>query len=260
MKQANWMTFTRTRAFKKKDTDFTALNQNNIRIVLEYQTATPWRRKEIFEEYYRTNEYWINRWPRWDHVHWDELTQIYVSHWHEYFMRYKKTSEKSVFNFYMENCCRSRASGDYISWLEKGRRLFNPESLPKERKLKESFVNPQSEYDKAVLRARLNRCLDSKDMEVLTQHVYGDRDLNEIMGDELEELGELVTPKAVYARTNHFKRYRLRELRDRLSLFTSPEELYDLISAQDIEHPLAMLKQNEPSRLVHHSHRKKVEV
>jgi hypothetical protein len=259
MKQSNWMTYTRRNGLSGS-THLSELNDNNIRIVLEYQTATPWRRAEIFEEYYKNNVKWITRWPRWDYQHWDELTQIYVSYWHEYFMRYKKTSEKSVFNFYMENCCRSRASKDYISWLEKGRRLFNPENLPQEQKLKESFVNPQSEYDKAVLRTRLNRCLDSKDMDALKEHVYGDRELNEIMGDELKALGELVTPKACYARTNHFKRYRLRDLRDRLSMFTSPEELYDLISAQDIEHPLAVLKQHSLSRLVHHSNRKSVEV
>lgn len=217
-----------------------AQNKRNNDLALEYKTASPRRRGEIFQQYYDENQYWTLAWPRWSREHWEELTQIYVSYWHVAFMRYTPRTEGSVFNFYMNMVYKSKASREYEDWLEKDRNLgltFKVQGDELERK--ETFIHPQSEWDRNVLREKLCRSLDRQERTIVSEYFFGDKALTEIRKTETD-----------LSQTGFYKRYQ--KMLDKMALSVSKEELQEIAAQKVDKHPLAFIakKQKEHRRRV----------
>lgn len=222
-----------------------AQNKKNNDLAAEYKTASPWRRAEIFEEYYEGNQYWIRSWPRWDAEHWNELTQIFVSYWHEAFMRYSPTTERSVFNFFMDRLYKSSASQEYRRWINKEARNtdfeFDREDGSEKRQegkvRKEFFVHPQSDFDRAILRSKLCRNLDSREIDIVEKHFFGNEKIVDLMKDQFGAENQEFTVKQISQAAYNFKKKHYDALLDKLYLNVSRDELLELASQNDSDHP-----------------------
>ncbi len=162
-------------------------NENNNRLAAEYKTATDERRQEIFEEYYANNELFITTWKRWEREHWAELTQNFVTLWHTYFSRYTPTSDKSVFNFYMDQTAKRHAAEDYKRFIQRTNCWTGYESRPGDeyksesgRYRKELYVHPTSASDVATLKSQLCRNLDTKEQQIMEHYFFGDMSHTEV--------------------------------------------------------------------------------
>lgn len=219
--------------------------KKNHALAMEYKTASPQRRQEILQEYYDGNKFWICSWPRWDREHWAELTQIFVSYWHEAFMRYNPTTEKSVFNFFMDRLYKSTASQEYRRWINKEARNttyeFDREEGTDKRQegktRKEFFIHPQSDFDRAVLRSKLCRNLDSKEIDIVERHFFGNENIVDMLKDQFTAEGKSFDVKKISQAAYNFKKRTYEGLLDKLYLNVKREELEELISQNDADHP-----------------------
>ncbi len=224
-----------------------AQQEKNHALAMEYKSASPNRRSEILQEYYDGNKYWVCSWPRWSHEHWAELTQIFVSYWHEAFMRYNPTTEKSVFNFFMDRLYKAAASQDYRRWIQKealnSAYEFNRDEVDKHREgkaRKEFFIHPQSDFDRAVLRTKLCRNLDTKEIDLLERHFFQNEKLVDIMKEDFKAKRNDYTVKQISQAAYNFKKRSYEELLDKLYLNVTKQELKDLVSQNDSDHPAKM--------------------
>lgn len=243
-KPFNYKRFPMSPARSKRRTkeEIIAQNKANNDLCAEYKTASPKRRGQIFQEYYEGNISWTNYWSRWSREHWEELTQIYVSYWHEAFMRYTPKSEASVFNFYMNLVYKSKASRAYEDWLEKDRNMeltYSMRDNGKDLDRKETFIHPQSEWDREILRDKLCRKLDTQEANIVSGYFFGDRDLSEIRKKDTD-----------LSETGFYKRYQ--KMLNKLIVNVTREELYEIASQKVDKHPLAFIakKQKEHRRRV----------
>lgn len=237
-------------------------NRRNNELAAEYKTASQKRRQEIFEEYYSGNKFWIGTWRNWDFTHWAELTQIFVSYWHEAFMAYTPFTEKSIFNFYMDRMYKSRASRDHRFFLERNNRCTNLEFTFQdndEKPRRELFIHPQSEYDIADLRRKLVRSLDSQERSVVEGYFFGDNTLEEVIESVIEipeTAGKRSTSPLAAARYQFKKKYD--GLLDKLYLRLNKEDLRAMCSNSRFEHPLNYMNERGRRVFEDRKHAKKV--
>jgi hypothetical protein len=218
---------------------------HNKELVAEYKTASPRRRGEIFSEYYEGNKFFLTYWGRWEREHWAELTQIFVSYWHEAFMGYNPTSEKSVFNFYMDRKYKARASMAYRYWIRKESKNvdyeFSDDDTKKVRNVrKELFIHPQSDFDRSLLRTKLCRNLDKKEIDLVEKIFFENESLVDIVKDQFASKGKQFTVKQISQASYNFKKRTYESLLDKLYLNVSREDLETLASQNDEDHPPRM--------------------
>lgn len=242
-KPSAWQSVFPPKRKRRTSEEVQAQQLKNKNLAAEYKTASPDRRAEILQEYYDGNKYWVESWPRWSREHWAELTQIFVSYWHEAFMRYNPTSEKSVFNFYMDRLYKSTASQDYKRWIKKeqaneGIEVNNPDLKDRgEHVRKEFFIHPQSDFDRALLRSKLCRNLDSHEMDVVERHFFENEALVDIIREKLSAEKGGYTIKQLSQAAYNFKKKNYEKILDKLSLNVSRDELRDLARQNCEDHP-----------------------
>lgn len=231
---------------RRSSEEVAAQNKKNNDLAAEYKTATPWRRKEILQEYYDGNRWWVGSWPRWSREHWEELTQIFVSYWHEAFMRYSPQSESSVFNFFMDRIYKSTASQDYKRFLKKTQEGLGLEYEPgvKGEELKprkEIFLDTRSDLDRARLRVKLCRNLDTAELDLVDAHFFSGESLYELVKKESLAAGKELSIKQISQAAYNFKRRVYDRLLDKLYLNVTKQELMDNASKPVQRHPLEYL-------------------
>lgn len=225
---------------RKSKEEIERQNAVNNALAAEYKHATQERRTEILDEYYHGNEGFIKIWPHWDKQHWEDLTQIFATYWHAAFMRYTPNNESSVFNFYMERMYKSRASRDYRYYLNRQSRTVSTEfefSNGDVKEVRELLVHPISTADKSDLKAKLSRCLDDYEKNILEGYFYGDRKLSEIRKTDTK-----LSP------TGFLRRYE--KMLTKMMLSVSRDDLRDLAHEVPQLHPLhAIGKKTKETRV-----------
>jgi hypothetical protein len=162
------------------------LHMENETLARAYKVASPAVKQAILRRYFEANESFVTScWRKWRREFWPELTQIFVSKWHEAFENYAPETDESIFNCYMDRKYKWATSEELKKWLK--REALHEElapALPDGSVLERPELSTWAdELNKAVvaLYTTLASGLDKQELVVLNEHFFGDKPLGEII-------------------------------------------------------------------------------